>query len=121
MFGEPRVRAYHIRFLFAMMRRLESGGSNGSLWARHTIPQVRLDHCFRSYSSRRGCPSLYLGTTTRHFGYQQENGTLSLGRQQVHFVQEESTMEKTCDLITARIGIVLRTIMRFYPVSARVN
>ena len=30
-------------------------------------------------------------------------------------------MEKTCDLITARIGIVLRTIMRFYPVSARVN
>jgi hypothetical protein len=30
-------------------------------------------------------------------------------------------MEKTCDLTTARIGIVLRTIMRFYPVSARVN
>jgi hypothetical protein len=35
-----------------------------------------------------------LGTTTRHFGYQQENGTLSLGRQQVHFVQEESIMDK---------------------------
>ena len=30
-------------------------------------------------------------------------------------------MEKTCDLITARIGIVLRTIMLFFPVSARVN
>lgn len=77
---------------------------------------------------QRQCPWLYilfglhiLGATTRHFGYQQENGTLSLGRQQVHFVQEESTMEKTCDLVTARIGIVLRTIMRFYPVSARVN